>query len=128
MSIKIISWNMYYGTVHQTTPAQRFDRIMAIANTYQVDLVFLQEHPGISSQLTDQTGRLLGISPIPANYNYHVIQEMDHRITDRVSSSNRAYALLIKNTCQLSDVSYFNQSQFVNHPQLQSYLRCPNII
>ncbi|MFK8046023.1 MAG: hypothetical protein AB8B72_11045 [Crocinitomicaceae bacterium] len=125
MSIKTLSWNMYYGSVHQTTPCQRFNRIMTIANTFQVDLVFLQEHPGLSSQLTDQTGRLHGISPIPSDYNYHVIPEMDHYITDRVSASNRAYALLIKNTCQLSDVGYFNQSQFVNHPKLRSYLRCP---
>ncbi len=125
MPIRVLSWNMYYGNINNTSPAQRFEQILRIASQNDVDIVFLQEHPGITSGFTNNAGLLHLNNPIPPNYAYAVFPEMANHIGNRLSLSNRAYAIVWKNTCNLNAVAYFNQNHFVNHPALGSHLRCP---
>ncbi|RKP52469.1 endonuclease/exonuclease/phosphatase family protein [Trinickia fusca] len=122
MPIRILSWNIYYGNVNGLTPVQRLNQIAVIAEQNNVDLVFLQEHPGSGSQFVDANGLLTGAN-IPNGYQYSVFPEMAGNIANRVSASNRAYAVLSRNTCALGAPAYFQQNSFIQ--QVGSALRCP---
>ncbi|MFN7118532.1 MAG: endonuclease/exonuclease/phosphatase family protein [Saprospiraceae bacterium] len=122
MPISVLSWNMYYGNLPNSTPVQRFNHIAQIAANNNIDVVLLQEHPGITSNFVHPNGLLNG-AVVPPNYQYQVIQEMNANIHNRASASNRAYAILFRNTCALANTSYFNQNNFIL--PTQSYLRCP---
>jgi hypothetical protein len=126
MSIKILSWNMYYGDLsrNDSTPAGRFNHIIHLAVQNSIDVIFLQEHPGISSQFTNPEGYLTGTGGLTPNYEYFVFQEMANDISNRYNQSNRAYAVILRKGFQLN-MSYFHQNSFVNNPQLESRLRCP---
>ncbi len=122
---------MYYGNASRypqigglavSSPVQRFNNIVQIAAQNQVDVVFLQEHPGYTSQFTDHNG-FLNQAQVPPSYHYQVFPEMNPQITNRVSASNRSYALVFRNSCVLNQTQFFNQANFVN--PLNSALRCP---
>ena len=123
MSIRVISWNIYYGDIGKETPADRFNKIATIASANNVDVVLLQEHPGATSKFVGVNGLLIG-AVVPVGYTYEVFPEMASNITHRVSASNRAYAILYKSTVTLGSTSYFQQAAFVDGP-LKNYLRCP---
>ncbi len=130
MSIRVLTWNMHYGSCSSipqcngvtTSPLERLEFIAAFANNSNIDVVFLQEHPGGSSGAVDHHGQLPGANL--SGYGYSVFPEMAGNINNPTSASNRAYAFLVKPGVVLGNLGYFNQQYFTLNQGL-SYMRAP---
>lgn len=130
MPIRVITWNLYYGNCATqpqfngaaTSAVERLNHIANYANGQNVDVVFLQEHPGATSGQVDGNGRLLGANT--HGYNYTVFQEMPGALAPRVSLHIRAYAILTRPGIVLGPMQYFNQNDFRQYPG-GPYMRAP---
>lgn len=133
MPIRVLTWNMYYGRSNadrqfdddETFPVDRFNFIAQYAHDYNIDVVFLQEHPR-GATYCDHHDMITG--NLRAGYGYRVFREMATGITNRVSSSNRSYAVLTRPGVVLGVTSFFHQNEFQSYhggPFLRAPLLTP---